>query len=235
MNILCTICARKGSKGIKNKNMIILNNKKLIDISITQAKKSNLFSKIVVSTDSSIIQNYVVNKKVFSWFKRPKNLSGDNASKLDVIKHALKESEKKFKIKFDVVCDIDITSPLRKKEDIIKAYKIFKKNNFDILFSVCEAKKNPYFNMIEKVKKKIKLIKKLKKSVNSRQNAPKVYEMNASIYFWKRNALLKRKNLFGSNVGIYKMPRERSVDIDDYLDLIIVKKLINLNSFKKEK
>ena len=86
MNILCTICARKGSKGIKNKNMIILNNKKLIDISITQAKKSNLFSKIVVSTDSSIIQNYVVNKKVFSWFKRPKNLSGDNASKLDVIK-----------------------------------------------------------------------------------------------------------------------------------------------------
>ena len=56
MNILCTICARKGSKGVKNKNMILINNQKLIDISINQAKKVNFFNKIVVSTDSKKIQ-----------------------------------------------------------------------------------------------------------------------------------------------------------------------------------
>jgi CMP-N,N'-diacetyllegionaminic acid synthase len=227
MNILCTICARKGSKGIKNKNMISINNQKLIDISINQAKKAKLFTKIVVTTDSKKIQNHSLLKKVYSWFLRPKELSNDKSSKLDVIRHALKESEKKFKIKFDIVCDLDVTSPLRHKLDIINSYKKFIKNDYEILFSVCEAKKNPYFNMVEKKNNKILLVKNLKEKVASRQKAPKVYEMNASIYFWKRDALIKRRSLFGKNVGTFLMPRERSIDIDDQFDLRIVRKLLN--------
>ena len=81
MNILCTICARKGSKGIKNKNMILINNQNLIDISINQAKKANLFNKIVVSTDSKKIQKHVMIKKVLSWFIRPKNYQEINHPK----------------------------------------------------------------------------------------------------------------------------------------------------------
>jgi len=226
MNILCTICARKGSKGIKNKNMILLNNQKLIDLSIHQAKKAKLFNKIVVSTDSKRIQKHVVTKKVLSWFIRPKKLSEDKSSKLDVIRHALIESEKKFNTKFDIICDLDVTSPLRIKSDIINSYKKFIKNKYEILFTVCEAKKNPYFNIIEKKNGRIELVKKLKKKILSRQKAPKVYEMNASIYFWKRDALIKKKGLFGKFVGVYLMPRDRSIDIDDYFDLELVKKLI---------
>lgn len=229
MNILCTICARKGSKGIKNKNMILINNKKLLDISINQAKKIKFFNKIVLSTDSKKIQKHGVFKKVLSWFIRPKKLSGDKSSKLDVIRHALIESEKKFNTKFDIICDLDVTSPLRLKSDIINAYKKFIKNNYEILFSVCEAKKNPYFNIVEKKKDKIQLVKNLRERILSRQKAPRVYEMNASIYFWKRNALINKKGLFGRNVGIYLMPRERSVDIDDYFDLELVKQLIKKN------
>ena len=226
MNILCTICARKGSKGIKNKNMILLKNHKLIDLSIHQAKKVKIFNKIVVSTDSKIIQKHVVSKKVLSWFIRPKKLSGDKSSKLDVIRHALIESEKKFKIKFDIICDLDVTSPLRLKSDIINSYRKFIKNKYEILFSVCEAKKNPYFNMVEKKNGKIELVKNLKEKILSRQKAPKVYEMNASIYFWKRDALIKRRSLFGNKVGIFLMPRERSIDIDDQFDLKIVRKFL---------
>ena len=232
MKILCTICARKGSKGIKNKNMILLNKKNLIDISIIQAKNSRLFDKIVVSTDSKKIQKHVNNKQTLSWFIRPKNISSDRASKLDAIRHALFESEKKFKTKFDIVCDLDVTSPLRKKSDIINSFKKFEKKNYEILFTVCDAKKNPYFNLVENKNNSIQLVKLSKNRILSRQAAPKVYEMNASIYFWKRNALLRKKNLFGKNVGIYEMPRERSVDIDDYFDLVIVKKLIKQNKSK---
>ena len=152
MNILCTICARKGSKGVKNKNMILIHNQKLIDISINQAKKINFFNKIVVSTDSKKIQKHVILKKVLSWFIRPKRLSGDKSSKIDVIRHALFESEKKFNTRFDIICDLDVTSPLRLKSDIINSYRKFIKNKYEILFSVCEAKKNPYFNMVEKKK-----------------------------------------------------------------------------------
>ena len=226
MNILCLICGREGSKGIKNKNMISVNNKKLIDITINQAISSKIFNKIVVSTDSKKIQKHVNKKKKLSWFIRPKNISGDRVSKLQVIKHGLEESERNFKTKFDIICDLDITAPLRNKSDILNAYKKFINSKNEILFSVCEAKKNPYFNMIECSNNKILLVKKLKNNINSRQAAPKVFEMNASIYFWKRNALIKRKNLFGDKVGIYVMPRYRSIDIDDHFDLRIVKNLI---------
>ena len=163
MNLLCLICARMGSKGIKNKNMQSINNKKLIDITIEQATKSKIFNKVVVSTDSSKIQKHVISKKVFSWFLRPKSLSGDKASKLDVIDHALMESEKKFKTRFDIICDLDVTSPLRSISDINRAYYKFRKNNYDVLFSVSEAKKNPYFNIVEKTSNKVNLVKKIKK------------------------------------------------------------------------
>lgn len=229
MNILCLICARKGSKGIKNKNTINIKNKKLIEITIEQAKKSKLFHNIVVSTDSKKIQNLAISKNVLCWFLRPNSISNDKASKVEALIHGLLESEKKLKKKFDIICDLDVTSPLRKVNDILKAFKKFKKNNNNILYSVTEAKKNPYFNMIEVKKEKISLVKKIRKKIVARQQAPKVYEMNASIYFWKRIYLLKNKSLFGNKVGIYEMPRNRSIDIDDHLDLKIVKHLLKDN------
>ena len=82
-----------------------------------------------------------------------------------------------------------------------------------------------------KLKKKRYLCKKNKKKIVARQQAPKVYEMNASIYFWKRIYLLKNKSLFGINIGIYEMPRNRSIDIDDHLDLKIVKHLLKDNQY----
>ena len=123
---------------------------------------------------------------------------------------------------------------MRLKSDIINAYKKFIKNNYEILFSVCEAKKNPYFNIVEKKKDKIQLVKNLRERILSRQKAPRVYEMNASIYFWKRNSLINKKGLFGRNVVIYFMPRERSVDIDDYFDLELVKQLIKKTENRKK-
>jgi CMP-N,N'-diacetyllegionaminic acid synthase len=147
-----------------------------------------------------------------------------------VILHALKQSEKFYKKRYDAIIDLDVTAPLRKISDIKKAYNKFKKNNFDIIISVCKSKKNPYFNMIEIKKEKIRLIKKGKK-INSRQNAPAVYDINASIYIWTRKALINKKSFFSKNTGIYVMPRERSVDIDDDDDW----NLVNFYLKKNEK
>lgn len=229
MNILCLICARKGSKGIKNKNLTRIKNENLISITIDQAKKSKIFDNIVISTDSQKIQRVAKSKNIQSWFLRPKSLSNDKASKLDVLRHGLIESEKKLNKRFDIICDLDVTSPLRRIDDILKALKKFIKQKNNILFSVTEAKKNPYFNMVEIKNKKVSLVKKLDKVITSRQQAPNVFEMNASIYFWKRNYLLKNKSMFGKNTGIYVMPRSRSIDIDDHLDLKIVKHLLKFN------
>ena len=97
MSILCIICARKGSKGIKNKALKLIKNKPLISYTIKQALRSKIFDEVVVSTDSKKIQKIALNFGAKSWFLRPKKLSKDNSSKLLAIKHAFKESEKFLK------------------------------------------------------------------------------------------------------------------------------------------
>ena len=88
------------------------------------------------------------------------------------------------------------------------------------------SKKNPYFNIIEVKKKKVQLVKKEKKIIHNRQKAPKTYDMNASIYIWKKKHLFKTYNLFGKKTSIYIMPPERSIDIDSSFDFKLVKHLL---------
>lgn len=225
MKILCTICARKGSKGLKNKNLLKINKKyNLIDYTLNQALKVQEINNIVVSSDIINLKKNK-NKKIF-YLNRSKNLSGDKIGKLNVIRNATKISEKFFKCKYDFVIDLDVTSPLRKISDIKKAIKLFKKKKPNNLITYCDSRKNPYFNMIEKKKGKFILAKNLKKIYLRRQDAPKVYEMNASIYIWKKQFLLLSNRILNEKTIGFKMPYERSIDIDSLSDFKIVKKLI---------
>jgi CMP-N,N'-diacetyllegionaminic acid synthase len=223
MRIICTICARKGSRGIKNKNLVKINGKPLILHTLEQAKKINFIDTIVVSTDSKKIQKLVGKK--YSWFLRPKQLSDHKSSKILAIRHGLEMTEKKNNCKYDIIIDLDITSPLRIKSDIINSFKKFEKNKLKNLFSVCHPRKNPYFNIVELKKTKKTRYAPVKNYRNfySRQSAPVVYEMNAAIYIWKRKSLISKRPLFNNKSGIFVMPRERSFDIDDKLDLKLVK------------
>ena len=143
MNILCTICVRGGSKEISNKNIKILNGKPLVYYTIKQAKRSKIFSKIVLSTDSKKIKNISQKIGADAWFLRNKNLSGDDISKISVIRDTLKRSETHYKIKFDYIVDLDATSPLRKILDIKKSFKNFKKKKITkFIFSLCIKKKS---------------------------------------------------------------------------------------------
>ena len=224
MNILCTICARKGSKGVKNKNLKILHGKPLIFYTLQKARKSKIFSKIIVSTDSSKITNFS-KKFVNHIIKRPKKLASDKATKLSAIKHALYESEKIFKMKFDIIFDLDVSSPLRNIKDIVNAKKKFIQKKYSSLISVCHSRKNPYFNIIEKTKSGIKLVKYLK-NYDRRQDVPKVYDVNASIYIWRRKTLLNSKTIVNNKTGLLIMPKSRSIDIDDDFDFEVVKRLM---------
>ena len=93
--ILCVIPARKGSKGLKNKNIKKLNNIPLIAWSILAAKKSKLITEIIVSTDSE--KNFKDCKKIWCKvpFLRPKKFATDKSSSFSVLKHAIEFFEKK--------------------------------------------------------------------------------------------------------------------------------------------
>ena len=227
MNILCTICARKGSKGIKNKNLLKLNGKSLMFHTIDQAKKVRKISNIVVSSDFKLSSACLKKRGIKQFFLRNKSLSNDSAGKVSVIRDALIKSEKHYNKLFDVIIDLDVTSPLRSISDITNALKKFKNKKSNNLITVCRARKNPYFNMVEIAKSYPKLVKKNNSNYLRRQDAPKVYEMNASIYIWKRSYLLKSDNLFHKKTSVYEMPYSRSIDIDENIDYKLVKYLIN--------
>ncbi len=229
MKVLCTICARKGSKGVPNKNVKEILGKPLIAFSIEQALESSLFDKIVVSTNSDEITKIAKKYGAECWFSRPPELCKDDSAKIPAIQHALRESEKKFNCKFDQIIDLDVTSPLRNVEDIKKAYKIFLKDGLDNLITGTKSRRNPYFNMIEIKNGKVELSMKLKNTPVSRQLSPQVYDMNASIYIWSRDFLLKSNSLFFGKLGFYEMPEDRSIDIDSQLDWEIVKMLMEKN------
>lgn len=225
-NILCTICARKGSKGLKNKNILKLLGKPLIFHTISQAKKIKLISKIVISTNSKKILNLAKNKVDFC-IRRPEKLSNDRSSKIDAIKHALLASEKNFKINFDFIIDLDVTSPLRKKRDIINALNTLLKKKSGNLVSGHDSRRNPYFNQVMYKKNNLKIVCEPKRKINRRQDAPTIFDLNASIYIWQRQDLINSKKLINKQTIFFKMPYERSIDIDDKLDFLIVEHILS--------
>jgi CMP-N,N'-diacetyllegionaminic acid synthase len=222
-NILCTICARGGSKGVKNKNIRDLAGKPMIAYTIEVAKSSGLFDHIVISTDSDIIASTAQQFGAEVFFKRPEQLSSDTAAKLPVIQHAFRESEQYYGERFTALVDLDATSPLRNFEDLLGAWNSFKMGGFDNLITAMPSRKSPYFNLVETDEKgRVHLSKQLPNHIVRRQDAPKCYDMNASIYIWTRDSLLNSDRVIGSNTGLYVMPEERSIDIDTELDFQFV-------------
>jgi len=232
---------RGGSQGLKNKNFKLINGKPLMYYTIKQAVDSKIFDKIMVSTDSKKILKYAKSYGVDAWFIRPKKFSNNSSSKVAAIKHAFKESEKFYGKKFEFIVDLDATSPLRNVKDIIGAYRNFIKKKADILITGSQSRHNPYFNIVEVVNGRVQIAKELKKNVFRRQDAPKTFDMNASIYIWNRKTLINSKSVnevlergVKSKTVLYEMPESRSIDIDSELDFKLVefllKKKINLLS-----
>ncbi len=230
-DMLCTICARGGSKGVKNKNIRKIGGKPLISYTIEQAKKTGLFRHIVVSTDNDDIIEISKKYGAEVFFKRDISLANDTAGKLEAIKDAFVRSEQHYGKRFDYLIDLDATAPLRRVEDIVNSFNQFKENDNDNLITAAPSRRSPYFNLIEQDKEgKVRIVKKINRQIVRRQDVPKTYDMNASIYIWKRNAILNEKTIFLEKTGLYIMSEERSIDIDSELDFRLVEFLIKNSS-----
>ena len=222
-DILCTICARGGSKGVKGKNIRSFNGKPLLAHTIEQAKESKLFDHIVVSTDSDLIAEVAIRYGAEVFFKRATELAADYSGKLDVIKDAFQRSEHFYNKEFSYLVDLDVTSPLRNIEDIRNSFIQLLDNNNSNLITGAPSRRSPYFNLVEVMRDgSLALSKEMSEQVVRRQDAPKTYDMNASIYIWTRETILNSSSLFLKNTGLYVMPEERSIDIDSEFDFELV-------------
>ena len=191
MTILITICARGGSKGIPGKNVRKLNGVPLIAYTIKIAKvfAEHNGAVVAISTDDDEIKNTAKQFGIVTNYTRPAHLATDEAGKIDTIRDLVFFEEKQAGYKYDLILDLDVTSPLRTIEDITTAFNLINTDSEALtLFSVNPAARNPYFNMVEKNNEGYYNLIKLNKdgSVMTRQSAPIVYDLNASFYWYKR-------------------------------------------------
>lgn len=223
--ILCVIPARGGSRGLPGKNVKQLAGKPLIAHTIKQAKESKLIDRIIVSTEDTRIADISRKYNAEVPFERPKELAEDNSGMIDVLLHAMKWMEEKERFKFDILLLLHVTTPLRTPEDIDNCIRLLVDEDAENVFSVTEAYRNPYFNMVEiGSDNKVRPVK--EGSFATRQSAPEVFDMNSSIYAWWKDTFIKKTGLFLENTRIYRMPRERSVDIDEPFDFRIAEMLM---------
>ena len=221
MKVIATICARGGSKGVPGKNIRLLCGKPLIVHTIELARRCRLIDRVIVSTDDSKIAEIARESSVEVPFVRPKELAQDDTSKLAVIRHAVRFLESQEGYYPDIVVDLDVTSPLRTEKDVEACIRMVSDEGADNVFSVTEARRNPYFNMVEIIDGRAHPVKELDQPITRRQDAPKVYDENASIYVWPRDVLMNNDRLYLDNTRIYLMPKW-AIDIDDETDFEFV-------------
>ena len=227
--ILIFIGARGGSKGVKGKNIRPLCGRPLIVYTIKQALQWRKADRVIVSTDSPKIARIAKRAGAQVPFLRPAPLASDTAPKGLAIHHALVECERIFNEQYDIVVNLDATAPVRTTKDLDNCLKIFLRDRPKTLFSVVSPSRNPYFNMVEKKGKgKVVICKTLKNTINRRQDAPAVYAMNASIYFYRRDYILRspKAHPISDDTRIYVMDDFAGIDIDREIDFQFIEFLL---------
>ena len=232
MNILFTVCGRAGSKGFKNKNLKKLNGIPLVYYTLSAIRlymdkypQNNI--AVALNTDSKELQELVLSQHMVDnviMVERKESLAGDVVAKVEVIKDTY------FRCvgdgDFDVVVDLDITSPMRRLCDIEAAIEgLLSDQNCDLVYSVVPARRSPYFNMVEK---KDEYYRKICPSMyTARQQAPASYELNASIYAYSPEFLSGSidKTILDYNCGIVVMPDYLVLDIDSEEDFEMMEML----------
>ena len=232
MNILFTICARAGSKGAAGKNIREFCGSPLVHYTLAvyekyKEKYRNFQHEIslAVNTDSRQLLWQIEQKGTkYIFIQRKKELAGDTAAKGDVIRDTMLEAEKAKNTIYDLVVDLDITSPLRNLADVegtINQVTQYEKCNF--AYSVAKARRSPYFNMVCKNETGF-YDRVISSDYTARQQVPECFDMNASIYVYARAYLLdmRAENRFAL---IWEMEDSLVLDIDSDNDFEMMEML----------
>lgn len=227
MNILFTVCGRAGSKGFKNKNCKAFLGIPLVYYSLAAVMEcirqlsENINYHVVLNTDSEELVKSVEKQNAIKvgilW--RDDILGGDTVPKVEVVKDCYMRCKDLYNIEYDMVVDLDITSPLRTAKDVMNAIKRKRERaDTDVVYSVTNARRNPYFNMVKE--EGGFYVKAVSSKYTSRQQAPVFYDMNASIYVYEPKALLEKDPaiFFNEGASAIMMKDTAVLDIDSEED-----------------
>ncbi|UWU79756.1 acylneuraminate cytidylyltransferase family protein [Bradyrhizobium huanghuaihaiense] len=227
MSLVCTICARGGSKGVVGKNARDLLGKPVLAWSIAQARETGLFDAIAFSSDSDALLEAALKAGADIAVKRPDEMATDTAPKLPAIRHCLEQAIAQTGTTPEIFVDLDVTSPLRLASDITGAVALLRESGARNVITGAPARRSPYFNLVEqRTDGSVRLSKSANPPITRRQDAPRCFDMNASIYVWRVAPFLEQPAVFYPDTRLFEMPEERSIDIDSDLDFALVELLL---------
>lgn len=219
MKNIAIIPARSGSKGLKDKNIKLMNGEPLLSYTITAAKESGVFDEIMVSTDSKKYADIAVQYGANVPFLRSAENSSDTAGSWDMVLEVL-NNYKEVGRNFDTVCLLQPTSPLRIANDISDAYKDFHEHDVDALTSVCEVDHSPLWTMTLGDDRLLTEFRQ-KNTAAPRQKLDTYYRLNGAIFIRKVEYHSGGASLKDDREIAFIMDKRRSIDIDDALDFAI--------------
>lgn len=224
-SMLCVVPARAGSRQIPGKNMRLLGGKPLIQYAFENAIACPEIDRTIVSTDSPEVAELARALGLDVPFMRPQSLAGDKVGTIDVLLHAMDHLKAHEGRRYDVLVLLHATAPLCAVEDVSACVRLLVDSGAPSVFTVASASRNPYFNMVEETPDgTVRLCK--EGSYLTRQDAPPVYGLNSAAYAWPWETLRERRAVVLPGSRVVVMPRERSVDIDDELDLMLAEAII---------
>ncbi len=227
MNYVALVCARGGSKGLPGKNLRCLGGRPLIVWSIDQAKAVNRIARVIVSTDSEEIAAVARDAGAEVPFLRPAELAQDDSPEWVVWRHALhylKKADGGFPHALIVV---PTTAPLRSVEDLDTCLDEYEKGGADMVITVTDAHRSPYFNMVKaQPDGTVNLVIPPSGSITRRQEAPLVYDMTTVAYVASPEFVMTRNGIFEGRVRQAYIAPERALDIDSALDFRIAECLL---------
>lgn len=219
MKLLFTICGRAGSKGIPKKNIRLFLEYPLpfytaSVIDLYRSTHPEHQADLVLNTDSTeLIDLFKEHLNMsFDIIVRDPSIAQDSTPKITVIANCLEEMSKRTGIMYDMVIDLDITAPLRTLEDLENLVQKKTESSADVVFSVVDSRRNPYFNMVKKTDGGVERV--IRSNFNSRQEAPDIYDMNASLYAYDPSYLKKGKGIFDGKCDITYMFDTAVLDLD---------------------
>lgn len=229
MKVVALTCARGGSKGLPGKNIRPLAGQPLIARAIAQAKAIRRIARVIVSTDSEQIAAVARAAGADVPFLRPAELAQDNSPEWLVWRHALNYLKEQDGVYPDALIVVPATAPLRAVKDLEHCLDEFEKGDADVVITVTDAHRNPYFNMIKVLPDgTASIVITGDKSIIRRQDAPVVYDVTTVAYVVRPEFVMTRNGVFEGKVGYVHIPAERALDIDTPLDFKIAEYLVQL-------
>jgi CMP-N-acetylneuraminic acid synthetase len=234
MTSVALIFARGGSKGLPGKNTRMFGDKPLIAWSIEVALEVNRIDRVIVSTDSEEIANVSKEFGAEVPFMRPAELATDSSPEWNSWKHALKYLQETNGTMPDIMVSIPAVAPLRLAIDIDNCLDEYAKGMTDVVITVTDAHRSPYFNMVKSNPDgSFGLLDTSYSTVNRRQDAPIVYDMTTVCYVANSEFVMSNKSIFEGRVGAVHVPIERAIDIDTHIDFQFAEFLLSQRGQKK--